>query len=512
METKLIFLFFVFWGNVAGAAKILAIFHFPCKSHHILGSALLKALAKRNHEITMVSPFPLEEGVRNYEDIEITGVLDYKEKHIVPKFVNAHNASMYEKMTFDLKNVKEVAELFLDHPQIAKLLASKRQYDLIILNWAMNDVLLAMGHHFKAPVIVFSTIGLSRLTGKLTKNPAPYSHVPNLFLNYPDEMDFFQRLSNTFWSLAFDAVDAFVNEALQKELLLKYFPEAPPLEELQRNVSLVFLNSQYSVDNPRPYVPNMVEVGGLHIEDPKPLPKKLKDFADAASDGFVFFSLGTNVKSSHLPKNKLEEIVRVFAGLKVKVLWKFEEAFEGLPKNVMVDEWLPQTDVLAHPNIKAFITHGGRLSTIEAIYFGVPIIGIPFFSDQEFNVAGSVNNGHGIGVNFATLTNLTLSAAIHDVLYDPKYRTNAKLRSSILKDQPAKPLENAVFWTEYVIRHRGAPHLQTAALKLNLWQYILLDVLIFIFVIAVLIMAGTLYAARFFFRLIKPQTTKKKAD
>lgn len=43
-------------------------------------------------------------------------------------------------------------------------------------------------------------------------------------------------------------------------------------------------------------------------------------------------------------------------------IWKFEKPMTDLklPKNVIIRPWLPQSDILAHPNIKAFITHGGK--------------------------------------------------------------------------------------------------------------------------------------------------------
>jgi glucuronosyltransferase len=46
-----------------------------------------------------------------------------------------------------------------------------------------------------------------------------------------------------------------------------------------------------------------------------------------------------------------------------------------------------------------------------------------------------------------------------------------------LRDQPRTPLEQAVYWTEYVIRHKGAPHLRSAVVDLAWYQYFLLDVI-----------------------------------
>jgi glucuronosyltransferase len=58
-----------------------------------------------------------------------------------------------------------------------------------------------------------------------------------------------------------------------------------------------------------------------------------------------------------------------------------------------------------------------------------------------------------------------------------RYRDNAQRLSRIYRDQPLTPLQQAVYWTEYVIRHKGAPHLRSAALDLAWYQYFLLDVI-----------------------------------
>lgn len=57
------------------------------------------------------------------------------------------------------------------------------------------------------------------------------------------------------------------------------------------------------------------------------------------------------------------------------------------------------------------------------------------------------------------------------------YRESAKLLSSRFRDRPMSPLETAVYWTEYVIRHKGAPHLRGAARNLAWYQEALLDVI-----------------------------------
>lgn len=53
-----------------------------------------------------------------------------------------------------------------------------------------------------------------------------------------------------------------------------------------------------------------------------------------------------------------------------------------------------------------------------------------------------------------------------------------------MRDQPIPPLDNAIFWTEYVIRHKGAPHFKSAALELTWYQYYMLDAIAFVLAVS----------------------------
>lgn len=69
--------------------------------------------------------------------------------------------------------------------------------------------------------------------------------------------------------------------------------------------------------------------------------------------------------------------------------------------------------------MKAFITHGGLLSTTEAIYYDVPFIGIPGFGDQAANVALAVREGYGIHLSIKDLNEESISQAITEILRNP---------------------------------------------------------------------------------------------
>lgn len=99
----------------------------------------------------------------------------------------------------------------------------------------------------------------------------------------------------------------------------------------------------------------------------------INEFIESAKDGVVYFSFGSFLKSSKFPIEKRNAFINNFAKMKQKIIWKFEDETVTMPKNVYISSWLPQSDILAHPNVKAFISHGGLLGSTEAIYHGVPI-------------------------------------------------------------------------------------------------------------------------------------------
>lgn len=61
--------------------------------------------------------------------------------------------------------------------------------------------------------------------------------------------------------------------------------------------------------------------------------------------------------------------------------------------------------------------------------------------------------------------------------------------SEIYHDEPMRPLQKAVYWVEYIARHRGAPHLHSAAQDLSVITLYNVDVYTFFVFSALLILA-----------------------
>jgi glucuronosyltransferase len=187
-----------------------------------------------------------------------------------------------------------------------------------------------------------------------------------------------------------------------------------------------------------------------------------------------------------MPKEKLNEIIEAFKTIKQKVLWKFEgELPVDLPSNILARPWIPQSDVLAHPKVVLFISHGGVLGVQEALYRVVPMIFIPFLSDQQQIAAKLQFAGCGLVLPFDDITKQSLSTMISQITADPSFKKQIFAISTVYKDRLMPPMEEAIFWIEFAMRHKGAKHLKSSSIDISICKYLMLDVLVFYIVIFV---------------------------
>uniref|UniRef100_A0A6P7G6G8 UDP-glucuronosyltransferase n=1 Tax=Diabrotica virgifera virgifera TaxID=50390 RepID=A0A6P7G6G8_DIAVI len=459
------------------AAKILILFNHFGKSHYFQGKALGHGLARAGHEVTMVSVFQDNKKVKGYKEIYLDGILESLGMETnfvkVPKMSSMRMLAMFHPYSLNY------TESTLQHPKLQALMKSDETFDVIILEELTNAALKALSWHFKAPLILFCPFAPHTPVHILAGNSAPPAYVANTFLGYTHFMTFWERSVNTFTYIFEMLFYHWVTTPAQEDLMKKYFPDSPDLADIDKNVSLFLINDHESINSPIPHVPNMINILGFHLQDKTELPTDLKEYMDAAKDGAILFSFGSFIHPSEMDPKIKQAIIKSLGKLKQKVLWKTdEENFTGKPANMKLSKWVPQEAILAHPNCKLFITHGGFLSTIETIYHGVPILAVPFIGDQDLNSGRMVELGVGLKTEFSEITEEKLDYLLSQLLNNKKYSQNAKKRSNLIRDRPVKPIDLAVYWVEYVIRNKDLSHMRVAALELRWYQYLLLDVIL----------------------------------
>uniref|UniRef100_A0A8C9B4U7 UDP-glucuronosyltransferase n=1 Tax=Phocoena sinus TaxID=42100 RepID=A0A8C9B4U7_PHOSS len=311
------------------------------------------------------------------------------------------------------------------------------------------------------------------------KVPYPPSYVPAILSELTDQMSFTDRIRNfisyhlqdCMFNMLWKSWDSYYSKALGK---------CTTLCEIMGKAEMWLIRTYWDFEFPFPYLPNIEFVGGLHCKPAKPLPKELEEFVQSSGKhGVVVFTLGSMIKN--LTEEKSNVIASALAQIPQKVLWRYTgKKPETLGANTRLYEWIPQNDLLGHPKTRAFITHCGTNGIYEAIYHGVPMVGIPLFGDQHDNIVRIKAKGAAVEVDLQRMTSSDLLNTLKAVINNPSYKENAMKLSRIHHDQPMKPLDRAVFWIEFIMRHKGAKHLRPAIHNLTWYQYNSLDVIGFL--------------------------------
>lgn len=474
------------------AANILYIIPFTSKSHYIMLRPIGLELAKRGHNVTVITAFREDDHAPSYhqvmsDDIKIWEAFGGSRPNVFT-MVDASMEEFHEKILWS--GGAATTEIALKSKKVQEFLRKDNSFDLVISEQFFQEAFFTLAYKYNAPLVLVTTYGNSMRTNMIGRNPVQLSTVLHEFAMNRNPKSFFGRMLNLYYSVYDIFFWRFWYLSKQEAMVEKYLKDIlpspmPSLVELQKNASLVLMNAYFSVDTPTAYLPNFIEVGGLHLkESDNKLPDDLKKILDESKHGVIYVNFGSNVQSSELPEEKRDAFLNVFRRLKETVIWKWEDSsLKNKPDNLIIRKWLPQKEIFAHPSIKVFISHGGLIGTQEAIFNGIPIIGMPIYCDQYNNLLKVQEDGNGKILEYHDLNERSLERILKEVLNDNKYKSKAKEIQARFKDRPIKPLESAMFWIEYVIRHKGADFIKNPALSMSWISSSMLDVYAFLLAI-----------------------------
>lgn len=257
------------------AAKILALFPYPLKSHFIMFDALLVELAKRGHQLTVVNAFPKKQPVANYTEVDVSGCFRLPSL----RFEIERAFSYHSSLLRDLFSYVEAYDNILACEPLRQLANSSPplHFDLVITEIFSSDAMLGYVHRFGAPLISFCSTPLLTWASDRVGNPDNPSYIPFSYSDRPldtPHSTIAQRAYNTYAYLLSRVKYQFFSEKKTDAIVRRHFgPDTPSLRQISvDNTSLIFTFSHLSINSAKPMVPGVVEVGGIQIKDPSPLP------------------------------------------------------------------------------------------------------------------------------------------------------------------------------------------------------------------------------------------------
>ncbi|XP_041030905.1 UDP-glucuronosyltransferase 2A2-like isoform X1 [Carcharodon carcharias] len=336
-----------------------------------------------------------------------------------------------------------------------------------------------LAYYLKLP-LVYNVRWLASGEAHFLFVPSPLSYIPIPGSRLTDKMSFLQRTKNVILSLLQLSVTKFLIHPMYNELYHRYLGPDTDIETILLGADVWLMRADFIFEFPRPTMPNIVYIGGFQCKPSKPLAAEFEELIQSSGEhGIIVMSLGTMVSS--LPMHISMKIAEAFAQVPQKVIWRYEGKIpSNIENNTLLTKWIPQNDLLGHPKTRAFISHGGTNGVYEAIYHGVPMVGIPLFFDQFDNLLRLEIRGAAKVMDFTAMQSTDLLQALSEVINNTSYRDNMQKLSALHRDQPESPMERAIFWIEYVARHKGAAHLRSEFYRLPWYAYYCVDVMVFL--------------------------------
>ncbi|KAI5697218.1 hypothetical protein M8J76_006827 [Diaphorina citri] len=470
--------------------NILVFGVFPFTSHVMMLSVISNELVAQGHNVTFVTT----KATRPHPNLNV--IINENVIHLKPAFLDEIGRAGATGLATIIWNLgldgtdkvlaTDVLQKLINAPQDA----SQPKFDAILTEtYCLTETIAAgFAQKFDCPLINYQPGPMTANIAYMVGNPYNPGYMPDYKMPFTSNMNLWQRIQNTYVALYLTLYQNLIYFPAQDKLLRKHFAPLGAAQWsyigdiLRQRQALTLVDTSHVLTDSIAHAPNVMDVGGLHIKPAQPLPKDIEDFISSSGEaGVIYFAMGSTISTENLGPARIETLCKLFGSLEQRVLWKFDspelEKSSKLPPNVKLSKWFPQNDILAHPKCRLFITHGGVHSAFESIYHAVPMVIVPLFADQKQNGQKAEEEGYGLMVDFDVFDYEELRWKVHQVLYEPKYKTNVLRLSTIFRSESLHPLQKAIRSIEYVIAHRGAPHLKTKATSLPWYQTSQLDVI-----------------------------------
>ena len=170
----------------------------------------------------------------------------------------------------------------------------------------------------------------------------------------------------------------------------------------------------------------------FHFIGPSVYDRKEEDFPALAKPE-IYISIGTILKGG---ENFFRACLEAFEKENVTVVLSVGSfdisRLKHIPENFVIRNRVPQIAVLKQAGL--FVTHGGMNSVSEAMVHGVPMVVIPFVSDQPVNARQVEKLGLGKVLDYKTITANALRDAAFAVMEDRQIQENLrKIQAEIAK-------------------------------------------------------------------------------
>ncbi|NXO03690.1 UD11 glucuronosyltransferase, partial [Rhinopomastus cyanomelas] len=262
--------------RVAAGGKLLVV---PVDGSHWLSMReVLDVLKQKGHEIVVVAPEATLQ-IKPSESYTLKRhAVPYTQEEMEEGFqafvkLTLEGGSFLQRFSKVHQGMKRIAELsvsacehLLNNKELMRYL-EETKFDAIFTDpVAPCGPILAQ--HLSLPSVFFLRGVPCGLDFEATQCPNPPSYVPRGFTLHSDHMDFLQRVKN----LVFDLSNYFLCDVFYEpyiKLASRFLQRDVTVKDLLSQGSIWLVRLDFVLDYPRPLMPNMVFIGGVHCAHKK---------------------------------------------------------------------------------------------------------------------------------------------------------------------------------------------------------------------------------------------------
>uniref|UniRef100_A0A7E4VCT0 glucuronosyltransferase n=1 Tax=Panagrellus redivivus TaxID=6233 RepID=A0A7E4VCT0_PANRE len=507
--------------SCVNAARIAVLNNFFGHSHFAFLSNLADILAENGHDVTVIVaeantsaelPFPHK---ANLLVRDLPPPLNHMVAHESPKqqqtlWKEQYNfIQQHRNVDFFIKLMNAQCERFLSDSLFVEKVRNQK-YDFALIeptDYCGYGMIKLAGIPAYANSLPLTLSGVhGRALGLGGNSLESYSFTTS----YHPEMTFYERVWDVllpFYDTVIKGVDA---RMLGVDIVRKYAdPEFTP-EKAIANGRFLFLNTEEHIDFPRPITHKIVYIGGIMVDSKSSdaLPDEYKEIFDNAKKGVVFVSFGSAAKSRYMPTHIKDAFLQLFAAFpEISFIWKYEDPDDTIGNdlpNLFKKTWVPQKELLPHPRLLAFVTHGGMNSVLEATFSGVSLLGIPLFADQMRNIKMLEYRESAVSIHKEAVTGKSLIAAMHKLTDTDSYRKHAQELAALAKSNPQSPKERFLTHMENAIKFAHTKdYLDIGHREFNTVRYYNLDVYAFLTLVVIVTVSIVLLVVSTVFKVVR---------
>ncbi|XP_025103192.1 2-hydroxyacylsphingosine 1-beta-galactosyltransferase-like [Pomacea canaliculata] len=453
----------------------------PFTSHTNYHTNVARTLARQGHEVWLTMPDYIVN--RRVLDTTNVTVIEYQTLINVEEIMTAAFAGNYFKGLSDdwsvvMSSGLKFCDTLLTNASFFQKLKELRPDLFVFDSVRLMNMMTIISYRLE---VSFAFLGTSydpyyqRITLQLC-------NIPLLIFSYNHHMSFLQRVL----TIAIHVYSSVVDVFSYKDAVSRYASEMPflTIDMLVARAEIWLVETDHILDYPRPSMPNVKLIGGTATGPGKPLPPQFKSFMDDAKEGVVIVSFGSYVLSP--PEPITQKIIGVLQNLPFKSVFRSNISSPN-SKKILTSSWIPQNDLLAHPNTRVFVSHCGNNGQYEALFHAVPVVATPLFCDQFYNAERMRVKGMAETVDLNTVSTHELHSTILKVATNTSYKQAITKASELFKIEFGVPVEKAAYWLDHVMKY-GGRHLRSSGHEVLFLQFSCLDVYAFLLTCVLLIL------------------------